>query len=239
MYTTGFTKLDEFYSLIIFRRGITIGCWSEWSEQWQQLQDLPFNLKKIRPERISVVRVGSLSVLYDSGQTADFLKNHCSVCSHQFRFCFLVLITIITIWMTTFHFLFTKTAQYMTKDCVASNLHQPLYLCQVCSINYETTTKFETLRASLTTITTISVALRASLTTIILSSLTSTKSVVAPSCSKYDVRTMLTKSFQPPSVPSEMYKCVHVYMCTCVQVYIKLYFHCISHQVYDFISPSP
>ena len=165
MYTTGFTKLDEFYSLIIFRRGITIGCWSEWSEQWQQLQDLPFNLKKIRPEWISVIRVCSLSVLYDSGQTADFLKNHCSVCSPLFRFSYLVLITITTIWMTTFHFLFTKTAQYMTKDCVASNLHQPLYLCQVCSINYETTTKFETLRASLTTR--------------ILSSLTSTKSVVA------------------------------------------------------------
>ena len=235
MYTTGFTKLDEFYSLIIFRHGITIGCWSEWSEQWQQLQDLPFNLKKIRPERISVVRVGSLSVLYDSGQTADFLKNHCSVCSPLFRFSYLVLITITTIWMTTFHFLFTKTAQYMTTDCVAPNLHQPLYLCQV----YETTTKFETLRASLTTITTRSVALRASLTTIILSSLTSTKSVVAPSCSEYDVRTMLTKTLQPPSVSSEMYKCVHVYMCTCVQVYTKLYFHCISHQVYDFISPSP
>ena len=235
MYTTGFTKLDEFNSLIIFRRGITVGCWSEWSEQWQQLQDLPFNLKKIRPERISVIRVCSLSVLYDSGQTADFLKNHCSVCSPLFRFSYLVLITITTIWMTTFHFLFTKTAQYMTRDCVAPNLHQPLYLCQV----YETTTKFETLRASLTTITTISVALRASLTTRIFSSLTSTKSVVAPSCSKYDVRTMLTKSSQPPSEPSEMYKCVHVYMCTCVQVYIKLYFHCISHQVYDFISPSP
>ena len=88
----------------------------------------------------------------------------------------------------------------MTKDCVASNLHQPLYLCQVCSISYETTTKFETLRASLTTITTISVALRASLTTRILSSLTSTKSVVAPSCSEYDVRTMLTKTLQPPSL---------------------------------------
>ena len=175
MYTTGFTKFDEFNSLIIFRRGITVGCWSEWSEQWQQLQDLPFNLKKIRPERISVIRVCSLSVLYDSGQTADFLKNHCSVCSPLFRFSYLVLITITTIWMTTFHFLFTKTAQYVTKDCVASNLHQPLYLCQV----YETTTKFETPRASLTTITTISVALRASLTTIILSSLTSTKSVVA------------------------------------------------------------
>ena len=159
MYTTGFTKLDEFYSLIIFRHGITIGCWSEWSEQWQQLQDPSFNLKKIRPERISVIRVCSLSVLYDSGQTADFLKNHCSVCSPLFRFSYLVLITITTIWMTTFHFLFTKTAQYMTRDCVAPNLHQPLYLCQVCSINYETTTKFETLRASLTTITTISVAL--------------------------------------------------------------------------------
>ena len=124
MYTTEFPKLDELYRLIIFRHSITAGCWSDGIEQWQQLQDPPFNLKKISSEWVSVVRIRSLSVLYDSGQTADFLKDHCSVCSHLFRLCFLVLITITTIWMTTFHCLFTKTAQYMTKYCVTSELHQ-------------------------------------------------------------------------------------------------------------------
>ena len=104
MYTTGFTKLDEFYRLIIFRHRITIGCWSGTFEQWQQLQDLVLNLNKIRPEWWSVVRICSLSVLYNVGQTADFLKNHSSVCFHLLRLCFLILITITTRWMTTFHF---------------------------------------------------------------------------------------------------------------------------------------